>query len=196
LKETHLDVEIFDTLDREACRKAKKKLFEAYLKNYCPDDQVGFLPNSPVKPKGKTLNFYKCLVPEKSLSNSKSPKNELQVYLDMPSEPLETDVLTWWKLHSRMFPNLSNLARDILSIPGRPKSTSNLVSHPLAEYTGSAVAVERCFSSGRNTISLRRSRLHADTIQSLMIYKSSLQLARRNGELPWMKNVDSDNFND
>jgi len=58
------------------------------------------------------------------------------------------------------FPSLFCLARDILCIPG------------------SAVAVERIFSGGRDTISLRRASLQADTIRILMLVKKRLHVAR------------------
>ena len=44
--------------------------------------------------------------------------------------------------------------------------------------TGSAVTVERIFSGGRDTISLRRARLQADTIRTLMLVKKHLHLVR------------------
>jgi hypothetical protein len=43
---------------------------------------------------------------------------------------------------------------------------------------GSAVAVERVFSGGRDTISLRRASLHANIIRILMLVKKQLHLAR------------------
>lgn len=43
---------------------------------------------------------------------------------------------------------------------------------------GSAVAVERIFSGGRDTISLRRASLQPGTIQTLMVLKQHLRLAR------------------
>jgi hypothetical protein len=43
---------------------------------------------------------------------------------------------------------------------------------------GSAVAVERIFSGGRDTISLRRASLKPETIRTLMIVKQRLRLAR------------------
>jgi len=43
---------------------------------------------------------------------------------------------------------------------------------------GSAVAVERIFSAGRDTISLRRASLKPDTIRTLMLFKQPLRLAR------------------
>lgn len=45
-------------------------------------------------------------------------------------------------------------------------------------FAGSAVAVERIFSGGRDTISLRRTSLKADTIRTLMLVKQHLRLAR------------------
>jgi len=41
-----------------------------------------------------------------------------------------------------------------------------------------AVAVERIFSGGRNTISLRHASLHPDTIRTLMLVKHHLRLSR------------------
>jgi hypothetical protein len=43
---------------------------------------------------------------------------------------------------------------------------------------GSAVAVERVFSGGRDTISLRRASLLPETIKVLMLAKKKLHLAR------------------
>ncbi|KAJ6550101.1 ribonuclease H-like domain-containing protein [Mycena capillaripes] len=45
--------------------------------------------------------------------------------------------------------------------------------------SGSAVAVERIFSGGRDTISLRRASLKPDTIRTLMMVKQRLRLARK-----------------
>ncbi|KAJ7042244.1 hypothetical protein C8F04DRAFT_946234, partial [Mycena alexandri] len=43
---------------------------------------------------------------------------------------------------------------------------------------GSAVAVERIFSGGRDTIGLRRASLKAETIEILMFVKARLRLAK------------------
>ncbi|KAJ7078225.1 hypothetical protein C8R43DRAFT_910419, partial [Mycena crocata] len=45
-------------------------------------------------------------------------------------------------------------------------------------FSGSAVAVERVFWGGRDTISLRRSRLQPETIRTLMLVKHHLRLKR------------------
>ncbi|KAG1834726.1 hypothetical protein EV424DRAFT_1309708, partial [Suillus variegatus] len=44
--------------------------------------------------------------------------------------------------------------------------------------TGSAIAVERIFSGGCDTISLRRASLQPNTIRTLMLVKQRLRLAR------------------
>ncbi len=43
---------------------------------------------------------------------------------------------------------------------------------------GSAVAVERVFSGGRDTISLRRASLKPDTIRVLMLVKQCIRMRR------------------
>jgi glutamate formiminotransferase len=45
--------------------------------------------------------------------------------------------------------------------------------------TGSAVAVERVFSGGRDTIGIRRARLKAETIRTLMLVKARAKLDRQ-----------------
>ncbi|KAF7372115.1 Transposase-like protein [Mycena venus] len=100
-------------------------------------------------------------------------QNELEDYFRLTSipEPFEdTDPLQWWYTRCHKFPNLYLFARDILCIPG------------------SAVAVERVFSGGRDTIGLRRASLKAETIEMLMFVKARLRLAREEaktrGEVP------------
>ncbi|KIJ36210.1 hypothetical protein M422DRAFT_261541, partial [Sphaerobolus stellatus SS14] len=88
-------------------------------------------------------------------------RNELEEYFRlMPEVWEECNPVTWWGARHAQFPNLSRLARDVMSIPG------------------SAVAVECIFSSGRDVISLRRARLKPDTIRTLMLVKQRLKLAR------------------
>jgi hypothetical protein len=48
----------------------------------------------------------------------------------------------------------------------------------LTPLLGSAVAVERIFSRGRDTISLRRASLQPETIKVLMLVKKKLRLER------------------
>ena len=109
--------------------------------------------------------------------------DEVQEYFKLPRENFDTcDPLRWWAGRCSQFPNLSHFARDFLSIPG--KFTTDLflpfnhLQMFLSSYAGSAVAVERIFSGSRDTISLRRASLNPETIQTLMLVKQQLCLAR------------------
>ncbi|KIK76513.1 hypothetical protein PAXRUDRAFT_18158 [Paxillus rubicundulus Ve08.2h10] len=90
-------------------------------------------------------------------SLNKSPSSELDEYLRMPQEPWEgCDPVTWWAAHWAQFPTLAMLAHDVLTVPG------------------CSVTVERVFSGGRDTISLRRASLKPGTIRMLMLLKQWL----------------------
>jgi hypothetical protein len=47
-----------------------------------------------------------------------APTSELEDYLRLPVENV-TDALKWWFDNRRTYPNLSRMARDYLSIPGK-----------------------------------------------------------------------------
>ncbi|KAF8524776.1 hypothetical protein JB92DRAFT_2879269 [Gautieria morchelliformis] len=68
----------------------------------------------------------------------------------------------------------------MMTIPGTLTLSIALLVH--SNQTGSAVAVERIFSRGRDTISLRRASLKLETIRTLMIVKQKVKLARNGSE--------------
>ncbi|KAJ8488939.1 hypothetical protein ONZ45_g13779 [Pleurotus djamor] len=87
--------------------------------------------------------------------------DQLLDFFKVPQESFDhCDPIKWWVGRKSQFPDLFRLARDILSIPG------------------SAVAVERVFSGGRDTISLRRASLKPETIRTLVLVKQHLRLGR------------------
>ncbi|CAK5270384.1 unnamed protein product [Mycena citricolor] len=156
------------TLDLET---AKTKLHAHYNEHYATaakDSTPGSMEPDPLvagsskQPKRKLTDRY-----------NRKPRDltgtdELTEYfkLDPAKNDFDTcDPIAWWVKHRDDFPKLSKLALDILSIPG------------------SAVAVERIFSGGRDTISLRRSRLEAGTIRALMLVKNRLKMAREDIKL-------------
>ncbi|KAF5317589.1 hypothetical protein D9758_018466 [Tetrapyrgos nigripes] len=114
-------------------------------------DDVIFVDGSPQKK--KTSRYHHKV---------DAPRDELTEFWKQPPQDGEKcNPIEWWQGQKATFPNLYRLALDIFSIPG------------------SAVAVERVFSGGRDTISLRRASLHQDTIRMLMIAKNRLLLTRR-----------------
>lgn len=136
------------------------------LTNSANDDDIN---ESPSK-----VNFTSRYKKKDSIS-----RDELEEYFKLPREDFDTcRPLEWWVGRQAQFPNLYCLARDLLTIPG--KSFSGLLSdvNSLRSSQGSAVAVERIFSGGRDTISLRRASLQPGTIRTLMSLKQRLRLAR------------------
>lgn len=89
----------------------------------------------------------------KEMTIAQPSRNELDVYLE---ESIflcgddQFDALNWWKANSLKFPNLSKMARDILSIPV------------------STVASESTFSAAGRVIDEHRSSLLPDTVEALI----------------------------
>jgi hAT family C-terminal dimerisation region len=48
---------------------------------------------------------------------AQSPSHELDEYLHRPIENIK-EPMKWWVQHSEVYPNLSRMAMDFLSIPG------------------------------------------------------------------------------
>lgn len=81
-------------------------------------------------------------------------RNEMERYLDNENlTRLDLPILELWKLVGKNFPTVARMARDILAIPL------------------SGVGVERVFNMARDVCHYRRSRLHANSIQKIMLIK-------------------------
>ena len=84
--------------------------------------------------------------------------DEVDKYLSLRCEHPGVDAMQYWQIHSKEFPNLSKLAKDIISIPG------------------SSVSVERIFfNCGHDVIGLRRHSLKPETLSALMFGKCALK---------------------
>ncbi|KAI3603582.1 transposase-like protein [Moniliophthora roreri] len=89
--------------------------------------------------------------------------NELEDYFKLPRDSFaKCDPIQWWTARKARYPTLSKCALTLLAIPG------------------SAVAVERVFSGGRDTVGIRRSSLKPETIRTLMLLKHHLRLTQAN----------------
>ncbi len=67
----------------------------------------------------------------------------------------EDDILSYWREHQKLFPIIASIARGILDIPA------------------SNTLVERLFSSCKNTITNKRTRLGADKLNKLMFLQKN-----------------------
>ena len=86
---------------------------------------------------------------------------EVDMYLSLPEvssneKDGELDVLAWWKLHQKMFPDLSKMARQYLALPA------------------SSAGVERLFSAaGRLHSSFRKNAKETTLEVQLQVYQNS-----------------------
>ena len=123
------------------------------------------------------------LLPQKNFTSrfhrkAKAVMNELDEYFKLLPEDFETcNPIHWWMGWCAQFPNLFWLARDILCIPGVFIIQKFVGIGDEHRMSGSAVAIKRIFSGGRDTISLRRTSLNPKTIKVLMLVKKKLHLA-------------------
>ncbi|KAJ6619367.1 ribonuclease H-like domain-containing protein [Mycena sp. CBHHK59/15] len=145
--------------------EAQKVALRAYFDEHYPASGAS-KPSAPTTASGAangsaarpTVINFAALDPDTDEENS---SDEPSNYFDAPRIPMNADPVQWWYARKAEFPRLYRLARDIMSIPG------------------SAVAVERVFSGGRDTISLRRAQLKPETIRTLMLLKHHLRLKPR-----------------
>jgi hypothetical protein len=82
----------------------------------------------------------------------------------VPQDHIKQGACSWWleERQQRLYPNLSKMALDILTIPAM------------------SAAPERLFSSANITISDRRNRLHSDTTEAIECLKSWRKLKSSN----------------
>ncbi|KAL9666464.1 hypothetical protein QQ045_000797 [Rhodiola kirilowii] len=90
------------------------------------------------------------------VSNS-GASTDLQMYLDLDTLDIDEkgncNILEWWKANSSMYPVLSLMARDLLSIPA------------------STLASEAIFSAGGRVVSVKRASLSPNTVEALICLK-------------------------
>lgn len=169
--------------------KAKERLRAFYSKNYANVSQPPPLRPSQSSSSVSSRNGGSLRSPEKVNFTSRYQKkdrvvvDELEEYFKLPREDFDTcKPLQWWLGRRSQFPRLYHLVCDVFSIPGEFFFTRYALFRSVivlsSSTSGSAVAVERIFSGGRDTISLRRASLIPDTIRVLMLVKHRLRLAR------------------
>lgn len=93
----------------------------------------------------------------KKITTNNIPADEVDKYLALVCANETVDPIRYWKSHAQEFPNLCQVAIDILSIPG------------------SATSVERIFNIGKDMIALRRYSLKPETLKALMFCKAALR---------------------
>jgi hypothetical protein len=140
-----LKLDFYDAEERQSIYDAVQNVFlrdynhqVAAISDYDDDDEIYIKRGNKITP--MELQTY-CESDGHSMSGRFSSYNA-------------KDVLTWWKAHQGVYPNLSRMARDYLAIPGTSASS------------------ERLFSACKNLITKNRNSLQEDTIQAHECLKS------------------------
>ena len=86
------------------------------------------------------------------------------MYLDAPKEPIERDILEFWRISVSVYPVLSRIAKDFLAA------------------CASSVPSECSFSGSGRVITALRNSLEPDAIQAVMCLSSWQSLSEANVE--------------
>ena len=96
-------------------------------------------------------------------------QDELSRYLAEDVVPMKpSDTLSWWASKKNVYPRLSRMALDYLSIPGMSSFFFLCINHANIISPATSVDVERVFSHGRILLSHLRNWLSPQTTCSLM----------------------------
>jgi hypothetical protein len=127
-----------------------------------PNNEANVFGQASSKPK----NMFDDL-PSLSAPMRKELRDELDWYLSTDPEMVE-EVLMWWHEHREMYPCLSRMALDYLTIPGRPLFSFDTQLSTQLSISATSVDVERIFSRGRLVLSHVRSQLSSQSTQALL----------------------------
>ena len=109
------------------------------------------------------VNIFDTLL-QSDTSQPNSAGNELDRYLATGTEQVD-NALHWWTERRTLYPHLSRMALDYLSIPGAQNMYFSSCN-PLTLCTATSVDVERVFSRGRFTLPYVRNRLSAQSTRA------------------------------
>lgn len=94
--------------------------------------------------------------------------DELKAYLSTDEEPAQNP-FHWWVQNRTVFPRLSRMALNYLSIPGKSEIVMLVyLNSVFRDGTATSVDVERVFSKGRLILSHVRNRLSVQSTRALM----------------------------
>jgi hypothetical protein len=123
---------------------------------------------NPKKTASSSTNIFDDL-PALRPSTKATHRDELEKYLSTERELNIQDGLMWWYERKDLYPRLSRMAMDYLSIPGK-HSLFVVNGFPCLNInlTATSVDVERTFSQGRLLLSHVRSRLSVQSTRALL----------------------------
>lgn len=124
-------------------------------------NEMGYKPKIPLVPVAEAIptksHFSLSRIYKKPKIVFDAVSCQVEQYCCMDPISENTNPLQWWKSNSDALPNLSEMARDVLAIPG------------------SAVPSERTNSEAREMLPYTRNRLSPEVIEATLVSKSFLR---------------------
>lgn len=151
-------VEIFEKTDwgkemKNEAIQCFEKFYKKYAKNTLNDQ-----PTEEVIIENDTNSIKKCIdinsLYKTTSKSSKHWKAEFEEYLLLALANRNQNILEWWKVHEKVFPTLSQMAKDLFSI------------------MATSVPVERLFSTAGMIMTKTRTSLKDDVMQALLCLNS------------------------
>lgn len=106
--------------------------------------------------------FGKLFPVEPGTPAPKSPnqmvKEEVERYRQVPTLPVESNPLAWWKDNESQFPHVAKLAKCYLGVPAK------------------SVPSERVFSTAGNIVTAQRASLSPENVDMMVFLKKNLKL--------------------
>ncbi|KAM3216231.1 zinc finger BED domain-containing protein DAYSLEEPER [Capsicum annuum] len=144
--------------------KKMHKLYEQYENNQIGTEIASTVQCKPIEEgrqsKQKKFTLFAEFKEFESTSICNAGKSELTLYLEEQKLDYESfqemDVIKYWKDNEKKYPNLSVMARDVLSIPI------------------TLVASESAFSIGGRVVTKYRSCIHHENVQTLVTTRNWL----------------------
>ena len=112
----------------------------------------------------------------KQWENLKTPiQKDLDRYESYSLADSNVDILEWWRTHENTLPILSQIAKQVLTIPA------------------SSAKSERVFSTGGNIVTKKQNRLNPELVETLILIKENDKKVTRFREINtyMQKNLDS-----
>ena len=126
---------------------------------------------TPVKTASSLTNIFNDL-PALQPPKAAMHRDELEKYLSTDCKLHINDGLLWWHELKHIYPCLSRMALDYLSIPGKLSLfIVNRVTHksPIHTFAATSVHVERTFSQGWLLLSHVHSHLSVQSTHALLV---------------------------
>jgi hypothetical protein len=144
----------------EQVESAKAEVLHYFEKSYKPSspesEENDATSYSFINSASQQVADIDCIYKKRKLT-SLGGNCEVTSYCALSPIDSDTDILNWWKQNSKLFPNLSKMAQELLAIPG------------------TAVPSERVNSEAREMLPYTRNRLGPKKIEATLVVKSYLR---------------------